>query len=205
MKIKNSSKLIFIITLCLQIFVFTFVLTKNVFLKQDAIKHNRIYSFDCTYYDPYNFLKGRYVQLTIGQERVLYSDLDAESFTEGDVDNLIENEKVYLLIKPDEHGMWHVCGVRKNKPKEGAFIRAKFKTSFGYDKKEGRFNFSVDEYYMQENFAAYVDKMRTFTNNPIHLEVYCDKNGNLLQKQLYVKDGEVYKPIEDYIKSKIEK
>lgn len=202
MKKIFSSKLIFIITLAVQILVFVIVLSKNVILKNNAIENNRIYSFDCSLYDPYNVLKGRYVRLVINQENASIKDFDAQSKNEENVTKLLKNEKVYLLIKPDADGLWKVYGVRKNKPKSGDFIKARVNYCYS---ETANFDFSISEYYMQENFAEYVDNFGFRNISSMKIEVYCDKNGNLLQKQLYVNDNASYLPIEDFIKSKISK
>ncbi len=200
MKKILSSKLIFIITLSLQVVIFAFLLSKNIMLKNNAVKNNRIYAFSCTLYDPYNVLKGRYVRLENAQETVNLKDLDFESINKENAKNLIKNESVFLLIKPDSNGIWNVYGIRKHKPKSGDFIKAKFNYS---TEKSCYFDFSINEYYMQENFAEYVDKTGFKEISSMKIEVYCDKNGNLLQKQLYVQNGSTYIPIENYIKDKL--
>ena len=129
-----------------------------------------------------------------------FQDLDFESINKENAKNLIKNESVFLLIKPDSNGIWNVYGIRKHKPKSGDFIKAKFNYS---TKKSCYFDFSINEYYMQENFAEYVDKTGFKEISSMKIEVYCDKNGNLLQKQLYVQNGSTYIPIENYIKDKL--
>ncbi len=200
MKKHLNSKQIFIITLSLQIIIFAFILSKNIMLKNSAEKNNRIYSFNCTLYDPYHVLKGRYVQLNIMQNSVNYECLDSQSINAESAYKLLKNETVYLLINPDNGGIWNVCGIRKSKPNSGDFIKAKF----NYSTDEScTFDFSINEYYMQENFAEYVDKTGFRDISSMKIEVYCDKNGNLLQKQLYVQNDSAYIPIESYIKKKL--
>lgn len=203
MKVKFNPKLIFIVTICVQFVVFCAVLTKNIFIKNNSIKNNRVYAFECQAYDPYNVLKGRYVQLNIYQKKVFYNDLDYASLYVEDVKNLYKNEKVYLLIKPDLNGFWKVYGVRKAKPVTGEFIQAKVNNIF---KNYCVFDFAIDEYYMQENFADFVDKGSKFSGiTSMKIEVYSDNKGNLLQKQLYVIKDNNFIPIENYIKDKLDK
>jgi len=200
MKLKISNKNIFIITVCFQFIVFSAILTKNILIKLNAENNNRVYTFDCTFYDPYDLLKGRYIQLNIKQEVCNKANLDMESFTEGKVDKLLKNEIVYVLLKPDENGFWNICGVRQTKPKNQDFIKAKF---FYSNDEKYHFCFMCDEYYMQENFAKYVDTLRGNDLLSIKLEIYSDMNGNVLQKQMYLAENNKYVPVEEYVKQKV--
>lgn len=200
MKIKINVKIIFIITLCVQLIIFISLITRNIFIKNDSIKNNRIYSFDCTYYDPYNVLKGRYVKLSNQQESVDISDLDLESRNEEDIYNLYPNQPVYLLLNKSDSEFWKICGIRQKKPKDGNFIKAKYKF---HNNNTFYFDFLCSEYYMQENFAMFMDKQLASLKS-LKLEVYCDKKGNILQKQLYVmEEGKTYIPAEEYVKGHI--
>lgn len=195
---KNKSKIIFIGTLAVQLIVVIVLLSKNILIKKSAEKNNRIYSFDCTYYDPYNILKGRYVQLYLTAATAQKEQLDSESLKTTD---LLENEMVYVLISPNEEGLWNITGIRRKKPKSGDFIKAKYLYSIA---ERCFFDLLISEYYMQENYAAIADrKLTSSTFDKVKLDIYSNGKGEILQKQLYVSVNNNFMPIEEYIKNNL--
>ena len=103
------------------------MLSKNIMIKSSAVKNNRVYSFDCTVYDPYNVLKGRFVQLQITQAGVDESRLAESSFYRRESLSLVEKKIFYLLIKTDSNDNFYVYDIMKTKPLSGDFIKAKYK------------------------------------------------------------------------------
>ena len=61
------------------------------------------------------------------------------------------------------------------------------------------------DYYMQENYAREVDKIKwqDFNNLKPGLELYVDKKGRAIQKALLVFDGAKEIPIEEYIRARL--
>ena len=61
------------------------------------------------------------------------------------------------------------------------------------------------DYYMQENYAREVDKInwQDFNNLKPVLELYVDKKGRAIQKDLLVFDGTKEIPIEEYIRARL--
>ena len=199
MKLKINRRIFLFATLVFQCFVFFIMLSKNIMIKSSAVKNNRVYSFDCTVYDPYNVLKGRFVQLQITQAGVDESRLAESSFYRRESLSLVEKKIFYLLIKTDSNDNFYVYDIMKTKPLSGDFIKAKYKYRVSDTL---YFDFMINEYYLQENLAEYVDSSRNNEFGTLRLDVYSDGKGNLLQKQLYVLQDNEYIGIEDYIKEK---
>ena len=67
--------IIFFATVVFQIFAVSFLFIKTASIKRYAVKNNYIARISCTAYDPFNPLKGRYVQLTLNKEDVKQAEL----------------------------------------------------------------------------------------------------------------------------------
>ncbi|MBO4532337.1 MAG: GDYXXLXY domain-containing protein [Treponema sp.] len=214
MKNKISRTIIFAAALAFQLCIFIFYLAIPALIKADAQKNNRIYAFECEPLDPYNFMKGRYLSLSITQSRITVGELDSQTFIDFDRDpqsysvQLPEKKDLYLLLSQSQSGVWKVTGIRSKKPQSGDFIRAKlrYKIHIKASSPDTRllFDFPFDEYYMQENFAKYVDSMPDFFDRSPRLQIYASSTGRVIQKGLYVlDDNNTYIAIEDFVKQKI--
>ena len=65
---------------------------------------------------------------------------------------------------------------------------------------------TCSDYYMQEDYADFVDKMhwKDFNDLKPILELYVDKKGSAIQKSLLVHENEEEIPIEKYISERLE-
>ena len=63
---------------------------------------------------------------------------------------------------------------------------------------------TIDEYYLQEEYALTIDAMSNSDFNTLEpvLEIYVGKDGTAVQKELYVHVDGIEIPIEEYIKNK---
>ena len=55
------------------------------FIKKSSVENNRIYTFECDFSDPFDFMKGHYLSLNIKQAQVKTSELDEETFAQLDL------------------------------------------------------------------------------------------------------------------------
>lgn len=199
MKMKLNYKILIASVLLFQVFIFSFYLIKPAYIKRNAIKNNRIYTFECEPVDPYNFMKGRYLALSIVQSRVKYSELGDEIIP--------NNTPLYLVLTKSPDGVSKVTGISLKKPENGDYIKTKLKYKLNFNYLSGDdfivFDFPFDEYYMQENYAKYVDSLPDFFDRSPRLEIYSSLSGAVIQKGLYVlNDFNQYIPIEDFVKER---
>ena len=197
---KHRNVLLFFTAVFFQAVVFVFLLLQTGFIKKSSVENNRIYTFECDFSDPFDFMKGHYLSLNIKQAQVKTSELDEETFAQLDLNKT--RRIVYLVVEPDQNGIWNVKGIRKEKPSESCnFIKAKIKrTSYGDSQdKTVYLDFLFNDYYMQENLALYVDSLDNLDEKKPVLKLYSDKNGNCIQQGLYVlNDDNEYIRIEDF-------
>lgn len=197
MKINKTH--IFIAAVVFQIAVFAFTICKAKSVVKEAAKNGQIYTFETNVYDPRDVMKGRYVQLTFNESMVLVDNLDEESKSVK-LGSIPVGKKLYAVIKADENGIAHISGLREKIPQDQTFITVKFKYFYQQEEKKVSLDFNFDRFYLQEEHADFIDKVRS-SEHPMHLEVYIDDRGNIIQKELYLYDEELgYIPAVEFIK-----
>ena len=188
----------------IQLVVVISLLTYTVRTRHYAQKNGRIIYLECKATDPFNPFKGRYVRLTFKERSLSKTVLDAQSFV--DMKKMSEfkaysSAPVYLKMKEDADDIWTVQGIRQKLPKDDSDIYIKARLSYIVEDSvvvEHLFT----EYYLQENYARFVDKIHwdDFNNLKPVLALYVDKNGKCIQKDLTVFDGKERISIEEYCK-----
>ncbi|MBP5463911.1 MAG: GDYXXLXY domain-containing protein [Treponema sp.] len=194
----------------LQLAVALSLLGYSARVKRDALRHGRIISLACRASDPFSPFKGRYVKLSIAESQLQGNNLDAES-----QDNLAGSmkKKIYCRMVPGPDGLWTAAGIRREISQnigedmnEGIYIEAK--CSYWHTTSDSflvRAAYAFDEYYMQENFAAYADSIRWDDFNTLEpiLSLYVARDGRCIQKDLTVLDGQERIAFEDYCRRKL--
>lgn len=198
MKINKTH--IFIAAVVFQIAVFAFTICKAKSVVKAAAKKDQIYTFETNVYDPRDVMKGRYVQLTFNESMILIDNLDEESKSVK-LGSIPVGKKLYAVIKSDENGIAHISGLREKIPQHETFIVVKFKYYYQQEEKKVSVDFNFDRFYLQEEHANFIDKVRS-VEHPMHLEVYIDGRGNIIQKDLYLFNEESgYIPAVEFIKT----
>ncbi|MCR5762717.1 MAG: GDYXXLXY domain-containing protein [Treponema sp.] len=201
------------IAVTVQLAVIISLLTYTVRVRNYAEKNGRIISLECKAYDPFNPLKGRYVRLTFAENQVSVSNLDDKSRQE--LKDLSGQKRVYgnygslpvyLKMEKSKDGLWTVTGISRKMPSSSdVYISARIP----YYYNESIFiNYPFDEYYMQENYARYIDKIQwnnAFDDLHPVLSLYVDKKGKCIQQSLTVIDGTERIDIEEYCRRRIKK
>ena len=211
----------------LQLAVALSLLGYSARVKHYAVKHGRIVSLACRANDPFSPFKGRYVKLTLSESQLQGSRLDAESR-----DNLTDSrkKKIYCRMVQGADGLWTVGGIRREIPENafpqkagegsrergdadetgatGGDIYIEAKCSWWHDTDDGfsvRVAYAFDEYYMQENFAHYADRIRWDDFNALEpiLTVYVARDGRCIQKDLTVLDGKERIAYEEYCRRRL--
>lgn len=186
---KINKKIFFAVTVAFELIAAIFILCKISLIKKTAEKENRIYRFECNFYDPFNPLKGRYVQLEFTDEK-LPGDFYDEICKDGKF--ILTGQVVYAILSKDENGIDHVTGLSLKIPENRNFIKAKFSKHYKSSDEENdasyvRIKFDFDRFYLQEEHAEYFDYLRS-QDHPLNIELYSDGKGNVIQKELYIYD-----------------
>lgn len=220
---KNKTALIILTAAAVfQAGILTSVLTYTARVKRYAEKENRIISFRCTARDPYDAFKGRYIALNL-EEFAKNAVFDERTFKDFP-DSIYKRTTAYALTEPVSGyaRLVNITGFRKRLPDDG---RIYIKTAIVYwqtpdDDKERRggtksgmllpsMRFNFTDYYMQEDFAAFIDSLSAKDFNDLKpvIELYVAKNGACLQKSLTVfktPSGSERITIEEYCKQKLQ-
>lgn len=197
MKINKTH--IFIAAVVFQIAVFAFTICKAKSVVKEAAKNGQIYTFETNVYDPRDVMKGRYVQFSFNESTVSIENLDEESKSIK-FSSIPVGKKLYAVIKSDENGIAHISGLREKIPQDQTFITVKVKYFYQQEEKKVSLDFNFDRFYLQEEHADFIDKLRS-VETPMHLEVYIDDRGNIIQKDLYLFNEELgYIPAVEFIK-----
>ena len=177
-------------------------------VKAYATRHGRIVCLACRASDPFSPFKGRYVKLTLAESQVQGGNLDSvrvEDLAGG------TSKKIYCRMEEAEDGLWKVAGLRRDFPREEEAIYIEGSCSFWGSRGEGpeglyaRIDYDFDEYYLQENFAQYADRISWSEFHALEpvLCVYVARNGRCIQKGLTVKVGDERIAFEDYCKREL--
>ena len=209
MKAFNDKKrlALLVAVISLQLITAFSLLCYTARVKSHAQKNGFVIRLSCQAYDPFSPLKGRYVRLTIAESRNDSLFLDEES-TESM--SSCRGGKIYCIMKEGSDGLWHTDSFRSSMPSgsntkessDGIYVEVK--RPLFYSNKDGSYSVSVTysftEYYMQEDYARYVDTIRWDDFNALEpvLSLYVGKDGRCVQKDLTVMYEGRRIPIEEY-------
>lgn len=200
MKLTDKGRLALVAcVVILQVSVALSLLLYTTRVKSHALRTGSVISLSCRAYDPFSPFKGRYVRLSFDQ-----SDLQSDTLDDGSMENMAgrRDKKVYCRMKEGDAGIWTVTGIRRELPEKDlddgcVYIEAKCRW---FNSHSVRLDYGFDEYYMQENYARYVDRIQGNDFNALEpvLSLYVGKNGRCVQKGLTVLDNGERIPIEEY-------
>lgn len=188
-------KIIYIALFCIlaffQLGILTFTLYKGV-------KEGNTLKFKCSLYDPYDPIKGRYLNLSFeSQTQPLYLFSEYKPY-EATTTEKYNNQDVYIVFYDNKNTSTPSL-IKTEKPgKEEIFMKAKI-NFIDLTAQTINLTFPFSRYYIQENFAKEAEKIlgdseNTNILNPT-LVISTDENGNTRIVKLLVKNI----PIEDYI------
>ena len=149
-----------------KIFILMVVMQLSIFLglvyeKNSVLKKGREYTFEVSYYDPYDFMRGNYLRLSLNQ-RELKKEGSAE----------YRDERGYLTID-EKGGRAQITSFQKRKPKKGDYIKGKI--SYTYKDKHYIDN-PFKRYYVEESVAAQMEeRLRKAEKAQLKVRVYKGK------------------------------
>ena len=149
-----------------KIFILMVVMQLSVFLglvyeKNSVLKRGREYTFEVSYYDPYDFMRGNYLRLSLNQ-RELARDGKEE----------YKDERGYLTLG-ERDGRAEITSFQKKKPKKGDYIRGRI--SYTYGDKHYIDN-PFKRYYVEESVAAQMEeRLRKAEKAQLKVRVYKGK------------------------------
>lgn len=149
-----------------KIFILMVVIQLSVFLgmvyeKNSVLKKGREYTFDVSYYDPYDFMRGNYLRLSLNQR---------ELKREGE--EKYRDERGYLTIG-EVDGRAQITSFQMRRPKKGDYIRGKI--SYTYKDKHYIDN-PFKRYYVEESVAAQMEeRLRKAEKAQLKVRVYKGK------------------------------
>lgn len=150
-------KKIFILMVVLQLGVFLAM----VYEKSTIARKGAEYKFRITYYDPYDFMRGNYLRITLKQREV--------DEIEG-IDN--KKRKGYFII--EEHdGVGEIVKLTKKKPRGKDYIKGEF--IYTYEGKHIIKN-PFERYYVEQSLATEMEeKLRVASEAYLVVKIYKGK------------------------------
>lgn len=149
-----------------KIFILMVVMQLSIFLglvyeKNNVLKKGREYTFEVSYYDPYDFMRGNYLRLSLNQR-----ELNKEGTVE------YRDERGYFTID-ERGGRAQITSFQKRKPKKGDYIKGKI--SYTYKDKHYIDN-PFKRYYVEESVAAQMEeRLRKAEKAQLKVRVYKGK------------------------------
>ncbi len=149
-----------------KIFILMVVMQLGVFLglvyeKNTVLKKGREYTFEVSYYDPYDFMRGNYLRLSLG-ERELQRSGEEE----------YRDERGYFTLE-ERGGIAHITSFQKRRPKKKDYIRGRI--SYTYEDKHYIDN-PFKRYYVEESVAAQMEeRLRKADRAYLKVRVYKGK------------------------------
>ena len=155
---------------------------------------------ECALIDPYDFMKGRYINL-----HYVIRDVSADVFP--DRGRIKNNSDVFCLLE-EINGYHRIKSVIMNKPgKKELFIKARIESY--YDKNSKIFlEFDFDRYYMQEDLAPLADKIfarGSFEKLKPAVLLSVDDGGEAVIKKLFINKDGMENDIETFIRQEFVK
>ena len=178
-------------------------------VRQDAQKHGRIVSLACRASDPFNPFKGRYVRLSfcIADGFPIAEEAGTAAMVRENQGRL-RNLPAYCRLEAESDAadaVWKVTAFRSSLPADDGKVYLRAKVSYSGYSESLQPSFNFREYYLQEDYARYVDRIHWDDFNALEpiLSLYVDGKGRCVQKGLSVCDGGERISIEEYCRRKI--
>lgn len=150
-------KKIFILMVVMQLGIFLGL----VFEKNTVLKRGREYTFDVGYYDPYDFMRGNYLRLSLNQREIQRKEEEE-----------YRDERGYFTLE-EKDGIAVITSFQKRKPKKGDYLRGRI--SYTYEDKHYIDN-PFKRYYVEESVAAQMEaELRKAEKAQLKVRVYKGK------------------------------
>ncbi len=198
---KIIIKTILMVLLCIgQLAVIATMIGKVYVIKKASTK----ILLECETYDPYDALRGRYLQVQLKSRIVndnLYKEFPSLKNMSEDKLQALAGKEVYCVYGPGYNGYeYRLVDIKTRRPGKG-FVFLKAKLEYAGDRKL-ILGLPVFKYYIQEDLALKADKIlgRVFESileDGMYIELEVDHEGNYIINSLYI--GE--QPIAEYLKT----
>lgn len=152
---------------------------------EDVLQNGRQYTWITAPVDPYDALKGRYVDLYFKEMKGPIED--------GAV--LMPGERAYAMLAEDEKGYAFITKVSSVQPKEDSYIRIKV---LYIENNTAHFMLPFKRYYMQENLAPAAESAYRKSAGKECIAKVRIKDGYGVMEELYIGDKKIY----DYLREK---
>jgi len=149
-----------------KIFILMVVMQLGVFLglvyeKNNILKRGREYNFEVGYYDPYDFMRGNYLRISLNQR-----ELEREGGKE------YKDERGYFIIE-EEGGVAKIVKFQKRKPKSRDYIRGRISHTY---KDKYYVDNPFKRYYVEEKVASEMEeKLRKAEKAQLKVKIYKGK------------------------------
>ena len=147
---------------------------------EDTLQTGQPYTWLTAPVDPYDALRGRYVDLRFKDEKAPV--LEGEQLRSGQI--------AYAIIGEDEKGYAFISGVSAFRPEGNSYIKVKVYYTQG--NKVAHFTLPFKRYYMQEELAPAAEtayRKNAGKDGTVTVRV---KNGNGVIEALYIGDKTIY-------------
>ncbi|MBU2702791.1 putative membrane-anchored protein [Sporomusaceae bacterium BoRhaA] len=147
---------------------------------EDTLQTGQQYTWITAPVDPYDALRGRYVDLQFKDAKapILNSDL------------LHSGQTAYAIIAKDEKGHAFISGVSAFRPEGNAYINVKI--NYIQDNTIANFTLPFKRYYMREELAPIAERAYRQNAGRDGIVTVRVKNGNAVVEELYIGDKTIY-------------
>lgn len=151
---------------------------------EDVLQHGRKYTWVTAPVDPYDALKGRYVDLQ-------FKEMQG---TIPDGQQLKSGQTAYAMIGEDEKGYAFISSISSLQPEGNSYV--KVKVSYVQEGKIAHFILPFKRYYMQEDLAPAAERAYRKNAGKECVVSVRIKDGYGVLEELYIDDKKIY----DYLK-----
>ena len=152
---------------------------------EDILQHGRQYTWVTAPIDPYDALRGRYVDLHFKEMKGTIQD---------DV-QLSYGQTAYAMIDENEEGYAVIRAISAAAPKDAPYI--KVKVSYVQDGNIAHFMLPFKRYYMPESLAPAVEEAYRKNAGKECTVLVRIKDGYGVVEQLYIDDKNIYDYLQD--------
>lgn len=151
---------------------------------EDVLQNGRQYTWVTAPVDPYDALKGRYVDLRFKEMKGTIQDGQ----------QLSAGQTAYAMIGEDEKGYAFISGISSTPPEGNSYV--KVKVSYVQEGTIAHFMLPFKRYYMQEDLAPAAEKAYRENAGKECVVLVRIKDGYGVLEELYIGDKKIY----DYLK-----
>jgi hypothetical protein len=155
---------------------------------------------NCRAYDPYDPLRGRYLQVTLSDQPD-YSQMPSLKTLSKEKLKDLEGKEVYYILGKEGYDRNHY--LKDISPDFPGYGFVYFKLKVTYVTEDGRINIKlpVFKYHIQENYALKADELLANKNADYQkyptIELEFDNKGNYMVKQIYIGENKIEDIIEN--------